>query len=139
MNTKEFDGFSESFSEQPEVKGAPAPKPAAVSAQSERTPEVEVPEKKGSKTAVIWLALILGAALLILLLVFIVQNNVSAAFQYFSWQFNLPLGVAMLLAAIAGALIMALVGSVRIAQLRWQLHKMRRQQEHVARFFNEQK
>ena len=63
---------------------------------------------------------------MILLLVFIIQNNVSTKFDYFTWQFSLPLGVAMLLAALAGALIMALVGSVRMIQMRWELHKYRR-------------
>lgn len=87
------------------------------------------PQKKGSATAGVWLALILGAALLTLLLIFVIQNNVSTSFEYMSWTFSLPLGVAMLLAAIAGALIMALVGSVRIAQLSWQVRKYRKQQE----------
>ena len=39
----------------------------------------------------------------------------------FTWQMSFPLGVGMLLAAIAGALIMALIGSVRIIQLRRQV------------------
>jgi len=52
------------------------------------------------------------------LLVFIVQNNSSTRFSIFFWDFTLPLGVSMLFAAIAGALIMALVGGARILQLR---------------------
>lgn len=82
-----------------------------------------------SRMAVVWAALIVGAILLILLLVFVIQNNVSTEFEYFTWHFNLPLGVAMLLAAIAGALIMALAGSVRMIQMRWELHKLRRNQK----------
>lgn len=153
MNTKEYDGFSDSFSDQPEQKAvdpaphtsraaAPsAPAPAAPSsptadtapapAPAAATADEAAPAKKASTTAAIWIALILGAAMLILLLVFIIQNNTPANFTYLTWQFDLPLGVAMLLAAIAGALIMALVGSVRIAQLSWQVRKFRKQQEKV--------
>ena len=76
--------------------------------------------------AVVWASLFVGVILMILLLVFIIQNNVSTKFDYFTWQFSLPLGVAMLLAALAGALIRALVGSVRMIQMRWELHKYRR-------------
>lgn len=81
---------------------------------------------RGGRTAGIWIALILGAIVLILLLIFILQNNVSAQFHYFGGQFDLPLGIAMLLAAIAGALVMALVGSVRMIQMAWMMRKMRK-------------
>ena len=62
----------------------------------------------------------------ILLLVFIVQNSDSAEVQYFGWTFMLPLGVLVLLAAIAGALIMALFAGFRILQLRMRAHKARK-------------
>ena len=68
-----------------------------------------------------------------LLLIFVIQNNVTATFQYFNAQFDLPLGVAMLLAAIAGALVMALVGSMRMIQMGWTIRKLRRQQEKIQR------
>ncbi|WP_341856969.1 lipopolysaccharide assembly protein LapA domain-containing protein [Brachybacterium sp. GPGPB12] len=55
-----------------------------------------------------------------------IQNNVSARFQYFGAEFDLPLGVAILLAAIAGALVMALVGSVRMIQMGWTIRKARK-------------
>lgn len=96
-----------------------------------REPVEPVDAKKSSTTAGLWLALILGALLLILLLVFVVQNNTPADFQYFQWSFSLPLGVAMLVAAVAGALIMAAVGSVRMMQMSWQLRKYRKQQERI--------
>ena len=59
--------------------------------------------------------------LLILLLVFVLQNLDQVSMTLFTWQMSFPLGVGMLLAAIAGALIMALIGSVRIIQLRRQV------------------
>ena len=71
--------------------------------------------------------------MLVLLLIFVIQNNQTAGFEYFSAQFDLPLGVAMLLAAIAGALVMALVGSVRMIQMGWTIRKLRKQQEKAQR------
>ncbi|MCS6711416.1 DUF1049 domain-containing protein [Brachybacterium sp. EF45031] len=91
-----------------------------------RAEEVEVPARSGGKTAGIWLALILGAIVLVLLLIFVIQNNIPTVFTYFGAQFTLPLGVAILLAAIVGALVMALVGSVRMMQMAWQMRQLRR-------------
>ncbi|WP_394215129.1 lipopolysaccharide assembly LapA domain-containing protein [Brachybacterium vulturis] len=94
---------------------------------------VEEPVGGGAKTAGMWIGLILGAIILVLLLIFVIQNNVTAGFQYFGAQFDLPLGVAMLLAAIAGALVMALVGSVRMIQMSWTIRKLRKQLEKIHR------
>ena len=116
--------------EQP-VEPAPAPRRRAETAEQPRTPEIEDVKAGGGKTAGIWIALILGAVVLILLLIFVIQNNVQATFEYFGAQFDLPLGVAMLLAAIAGALVMALVGSVRIFQLSWTVRKLRKTQARI--------
>ncbi|WP_062948768.1 lipopolysaccharide assembly LapA domain-containing protein [Brachybacterium sp. sponge] len=96
-------------------------------------PQAEEVPSSGGKTATTWIALILGAIVLVLLLIFVIQNNQTAGFEYFSAQFDLPLGVAMLLAAIAGALVMALVGSVRMIQMGWTIRKLRKQQEKVQR------
>ncbi len=96
-------------------------------------PALDAEPRSGGKTAAVWLSLILGAIVLILLLIFVIQNNVTATFQYFNAEFDLPLGVAMLLAAIAGALVMALVGSVRMIQMGLTIRKLRRQQERIQR------
>ena len=68
-----------------------------------------------------WVALIIGAVILVLLLVFILQNGDSAELKVFFWTWNFPIGVGMLIAAVAGALIAASIGTVRIIQLRHQV------------------
>ncbi|GAA1484250.1 LapA family protein [Brachybacterium fresconis] len=105
---------------------APAPRP-------EKSEPVEPVSSGGRRTAGIWISLILGAIVLVLLLIFVIQNSDTASFEYFGASFDLPLGVAMLLAAIAGALVMALVGSVRMIQMSWTIRKMRKQQEKIQR------
>ena len=107
-----------------------AERPAVENPADTRT---DVPVSRGGKTATTWIALILGAIVLVLLLIFVIQNNQTAGFEYFSARFDLPLGVAMLLAAIAGALVMALVGSVRMIQMGWTIRKLRKQQEKAQR------
>ena len=50
---------------------------------------------------------------LVLLLIFVIQNNVTATFQYFNAQFDLPLGVAMLLGRFVPIVfVLALAGSL---------------------------
>ena len=51
--------------------------PAATRPAVEDTPDVNT---KGGKTAGLWISLILGAVVLILLLIFVIQNNVKATF-----------------------------------------------------------
>ncbi|MEU1985620.1 lipopolysaccharide assembly protein LapA domain-containing protein [Nocardia sp. NPDC019395] len=70
-----------------------------------------------------WIALIIAAILGIVLLIFIIQNSQDADVEMLFWSFSLPLGVTILLSVIAGALVMALVGGVRIVQLRRAVHK----------------
>lgn len=74
--------------------------------------------KKHSRAGAAWVALVVAAIVMIFLLIFIVQNSDPVQVQYFGFQGTLPLGVAMLFAAIAGALTAALLGTVRILQLR---------------------
>lgn len=80
-----------------------------------------------------WIALILGALILIMLLIFILQNNVPADFAYLGWTFTLPLGVAMLLAAIAGMLVMGLFGSVRLIKVSHRVRKLEKERQELKR------
>ena len=78
---------------------------------------------KGSFAASTWAALIVGFLLLILLIIFILQNQQPAELNFFNWSGQLPAGIAFLIFAIAGALIMALVGGWRMFELRRQVRK----------------
>ncbi|MEW1981644.1 LapA family protein [Citricoccus sp. NPDC079358] len=93
-------------------------------------PSLDHPSRTGVSGGT-WIALILGAVVLVLLLIFILQNNVDADFAYFGWSFSLPLGVAMLFAAIAGVLVMGLFGSVRLIKLGHRVRKLQRERETI--------
>lgn len=89
----------------------------------------DVARRKGIKhtrVGATWTGLVIGIVVLVLLLVFILQNLDSATLEMFAWEFTLPLGVTLLFAAIAGAVIMALAGGVRIIQIRRAANRQRR-------------
>ena len=79
------------------------------------TPVLQAKKRSVSRAA--WFALIVGAVVLIFLLVFVLQNNVPTLFTFWAWTFTMPLGVAMLFAAIGGALVTAMVGTARMIVL----------------------
>lgn len=95
---------------------------STVALPEETTPEPAPPPArrpvKRSRTGGMWVGLILAALVLLVLLIFILQNGQQVEISFFGAQGSLPLGVALLLAAIAGALLVAIPGSARILQLR---------------------
>jgi putative membrane protein len=72
--------------------------------------------------------LIAGFIGLILVMIFIIQNAHAVSISFFGAHLHLSLAVALLLAAIAGALLMAAAGTARITQLR---RIMRRDRRHT--------
>src|SRR5689334_4389300 len=71
-----------------------------------------------SRMGGVWIILISAAFVLLLLLVFILQNGQPAEVSFLGAHGTLPMGVALLLAAVFGVLLVALPGTVRILQLR---------------------
>ncbi|MGB2921735.1 MAG: lipopolysaccharide assembly LapA domain-containing protein [Mycobacterium sp.] len=96
------------------------PPPAGSHPDQPATGHTSPPESavKFTRAAAMWVSLILGFLVLIVLLIFIAQNTDSAEFAFLGWHWSLPLGVAILFAAVAGGLLTVAVGAVRIHQLR---------------------
>ena len=61
--------------------------------------------------------LIAGVLGLIVVMIFIIQNAHAVSISFLGAHLRLSLAVALLLAAIAGALVMAAAGTARITQL----------------------
>jgi lipopolysaccharide assembly protein A len=72
--------------------------------------------------------LIAGFAILIVLMIFIIQNTHAVNISFLGAHLHLSLAVALLLAAIAGALLMAAAGTARITQLRRIMRRDRHKQ-----------
>jgi uncharacterized integral membrane protein len=94
----------------PDPTGAPATGTAPTSGTAAKV--------RRSRTGGLWVGLILSALVLLFLLVFILQNGDPVQISFFAVEGVLPTGVALLLAAIAGILLVAIPGSIRILQLR---------------------
>lgn len=90
---------------------------APVTGRSRRVSGVRVARTRISGT---WVAVVVAAIVLLFLLIFILQNLARVTVHLLGTAGSLPLGVALLFAAIAGALLIGLVGTARILQLRHQ-------------------
>jgi uncharacterized integral membrane protein len=104
-------------SETNSAPGDPSP-PVAAQPGAGGLPGEQAQDVKFTRAAALWSSLILGFLILIVLLTFIAQNTASTPFTFLSWHWSLPLGVAILLAAVCGGLITALVSAARMFQLR---------------------
>ena len=101
----------------------PAPEPPAPQPRDDGaagSPPVPLPHHKIRRTRIsgLWAAVACFAVVLLLLLIFIVQNSRTVEVSYLGAHGHLPLGAALLLAAVCGILLVALAGSARIIQLR---------------------
>lgn len=121
----------EAPSAQPALENTPqvppqqaAPEPAAPPAAAPHPlPQHRI---KRTRTSGIWVATGFFAVVLLLLLIFILQNNTDVSVSYLGMHGHLPLGVALLLAAVCGVLLVVLAGTARIGQLRATARRHRR-------------
>ncbi|HET8673788.1 MAG TPA: lipopolysaccharide assembly protein LapA domain-containing protein [Thermoleophilaceae bacterium] len=119
--------MSERFEDRPEGMRADPTAPESAGAPAPARERERRPERPGrTRTSAAFKALILALIVLILLLVFILENTQRVKVSYFGATGHLPLGVALLLAAVGGAIITASVGGARIVQLRRQARRSRR-------------
>jgi uncharacterized integral membrane protein len=97
--------------------------PAATSAPPATTPPTRSAKPERTRAGSAFNSLVAGTVVLILLLVFILENTQTVKIGYFGITWHMSLGIALLLAAVGGALLVGLVGTVRVMQLR---HRVRR-------------
>jgi uncharacterized integral membrane protein len=71
-----------------------------------------------TRTGVAWWALGFSMLLLILVLIFVLQNLSPASTSFFGVKWTIPLGLDLLLAALLGGVIAFLLGAARMLQLR---------------------
>jgi len=76
-----------------------------------------------TRTSRAWLRVLPALVVLAVILVFVFQNPKDVKVSLFTFSGTLPLSVALLGAVILGALMALALGSVRILQLRRQVHR----------------
>jgi uncharacterized integral membrane protein len=102
----------------------PAGVPPEAPAADTRPSPGKVPQR--TRVSGIWVASIAAVVVLLILLIFILQNGDRVKINIFGANPTLPLGVALLLAAVLGALLVALIGAARVVQLRHTARKIAR-------------
>src|SRR6201986_4013304 len=102
----------EQGAEVPTTPEPAAPEPAAPA------PDQAFKKMRRTRFRGLWVGLTAAAVVLLVLLVFIIENSQSVQISFFGAHGHLSLGVALLLAAIAGVLLVAVPGYGRILQLR---------------------
>jgi uncharacterized integral membrane protein len=65
-----------------------------------------------------WLAVCATALVLVVLIVFMLQNTRSTEVTFLGWHGTLPLALALLIAAVGAAILTMAIGTARITQLR---------------------
>jgi lipopolysaccharide assembly protein A len=108
---------------QPALGTQPPQAPEPPGAPPERMPHHQI---KRTRISGLWVAVSFFAVVLLLLLIFILQNRAKVDVSYMGAHGHLPLGVAMLLAAVCGVLLVVLAGAARISQLRATARRHRR-------------
>ena len=71
-----------------------------------------------TRTSMVWTMVGIGVVLLVAILVFILQNGQRVRMRFLMVNGTLPLGVALLFAALLGALLVLVAGAARVLQLR---------------------
>jgi lipopolysaccharide assembly protein A len=112
------------------------PPPPAADGSVPSKPEVTAPAPteptlpqhtiQPTRTSMVWTMVGLGVVLLLAILVFILQNGQRVRVRFLMADGTLPLGVGLLLAALLGALLVLVVGTARVLQLRLVARRHRR-------------
>jgi uncharacterized integral membrane protein len=107
---------------------AEGPEPAPADSSLPPEPEVAAPADaeatlpehtiEPTRTSMVWTMVGIGVVLLVAILVFILQNGQRVRVRFLMVDGTLQLGMALLFAALLGALLVLVAGAARVLQLR---------------------
>ena len=83
-----------------------------------------------TRASAAWVATAAALLFLVMLIVFILQNPTSVEVHYLGFSGSLSLGMALLIAAVGGGVVVAITGIARVTQLR--LHARRTRHDRQA-------
>lgn len=78
-----------------------------------------------TRASAAWVATAVSLLLLVLLIVFILQNSTKVEVQFLGLEGSIPLGMALLIAAVGGGVVVAIAGIARVTQLRLNARRTR--------------
>jgi uncharacterized integral membrane protein len=101
----------------PPEQPAPVTPPPGAQQPGPDAPPLPQHKIRPTRLSGLWFAVVFFAVVLLFLLIFILQNGRAVDISYLGMHGHLPLGVALLLAAVCGVLLTILAGAARISQL----------------------
>jgi uncharacterized integral membrane protein len=101
-----------------EPTGAPAPEPDS---------SIKGGAPRMTRASAVWVATGAGLLLLVMLIVFILQNPTQVVVHFIGLSGSLSLGMALLIAAVGGGVLVAIAGVARVTQLRMHARRVSRQ------------
>ena len=102
----------------PEGADEPVTGPAATSLDSAADPRSATESHRPTRTGAVWVAVASALLLLVLLVVFILQNQADVEIKFLGWSGTTPVGVALLVAAVAAGVLVGIAATARMIQLR---------------------
>jgi uncharacterized integral membrane protein len=109
-----------------QLAGGPPDRPQPTAPQTQAGGGQSPHKVRRTRIGGVWVAGALFAVVLLLLLIFILENGQKVKVSFFGAAGHLPLGVALLLAAVLGVLLVVIPGTGRILQLRMTARRHRR-------------
>jgi uncharacterized integral membrane protein len=94
------------------------PKSSSTTARQRQAPRL-------TRASAAWAGTAIALLLLILLIVFMLQNTSRVEVQFLGLSGSLPLGMALLIAAVGGGVVVAIAGVARVTQLRRSARQIR--------------
>jgi uncharacterized integral membrane protein len=99
--------------------------PAEPTATDLPSASASVPSRPAARTraSAAWLGACLAAALLAVLIVFILQNTGGVQVSFLWMDGSAPLAIVLLIAGVGASLLTMMVGAIRITQLRRRIRR----------------
>jgi len=100
------------------ASGETSPETHPTPSAADVTPSAGPRAVPSTRVGTVWVALCATAVLLVALIVFLLQNTGRTQVSFLWMEGSAPLAVTLLIAAVGASLLTALLGTVRITQLR---------------------
>jgi uncharacterized integral membrane protein len=100
------------------VPPTPKSQPPVQRAEPDPPPPGTAAPGRVTRAAVIWSAVAVSLVVLVLLIIFFIQNQDMVAVKFLGLEGRLAQGVAFFIAAVGGGILVAIAGGARILQLR---------------------
>ena len=94
--------------------------------------EHELDKVQRTRAGRLWLMLVPALVFLIVLIVFVAENGQRVEVKFFGAEGHISLALALLASAVIGAVLVLLIGSIRIVQLRLATRRHRRSDARLA-------